>query len=103
MPRPRKTTDYAGTAFGALVGGALGGPIGSAVGGAIIGGLLGSAANPGEPVPLQEALEQAVRERGLVFVGVERPTKFSIRLIFGRRNSFFTVEANVSPSPRQKW
>ena len=104
MPRPRRAKEHTGTLIGSALGAAFGGPIGGALGAAIggaIGGLAGTAANPSEPVPLEEALTAAIAELGLVFVSLRRQSRIAATVTFRnpKAPAYFTAKGFVKPQP----
>jgi hypothetical protein len=99
MSRPRRTKDHSGTALGAGIGAIVGSAFGITIPGAGLGGLIGSAANPDEPLSLEEAMQQALQQHSLVYVALRRPSRLAAHVVFraGATDSYFVLKAFVSP------
>jgi hypothetical protein len=75
MPRPRRP-DHRGKLAGAVLGALITG----GAGGALVGGLIGSAGDDDQPLPLEDALREALSQRSLELLSFTRvlPTRLQI-------------------------
>lgn len=94
MARPTRTNPLAAAA-GAGVG-AFAGPLGAA-----LGGLFGAAIGT-DPLPLDEALRDALRQRDLQLVKAGFETPHSYRVLFARGpGRYWTLRVRVDRSPNE--